>query len=232
MNISIDINCNCRFLSKLLDNSSWNEEESCLDVPEFFYIRYYKERREEYDNSLTGKELRIWRETLNAKEKEVKFDSYLLALEESEWSNARTVLFEKCQNENLRDELIWECDAFIKFLREKVNGTEIVERAIPKELNNEKAITLLNRLVSAGLCKDIFTWNKDVTGYQIAEAAYLIGLELGIPQNRRWAPFTELWQIKYLSQNYQGANYLANQPKIKVIDDLFPEGLKISRRSR
>ena len=90
---------------------------------------------------------------------------------------------------------------------------------VPKELDAERALKVLQRAVNANIL------NKDfqcigLTIYQKRRFAELASEELEIKS--KWRTFEDLWNMKGLAQVKM---YEANQESLKMIDDLFPKDI-------
>lgn len=92
---------------------------------------------------------------------------------------------------------------------------------LPKELNNDEAINLLKRLVKAGFCFEVFSWNPEKTEYQAAACAHHISFILW--GKNRWKPFESLWGKSNMAQTYNRIPTDANETSVRSVDDLFPE---------
>ena len=93
-------------------------------------------------------------------------------------------------------------------------------KQLPKELDNDEAKCLLDRLCKAGYCDSAYKWVNG-TAYQAAQAAYNIGVILW--KGNKWKPFETYWGLANMAQTFAKNRLEANQKDIDNIDKLFPE---------
>ena len=97
---------------------------------------------------------------------------------------------------------------------------------VPKELDTERAQTVLQRAIDANILDKGFQCIK-LTIYQKRRFAELASEELGIKS--KWKTFEDLWGIKGLAQVKM---YEADQDSLKIIDPLFSKDIidKVRRK--
>lgn len=107
---------------------------------------------------------------------------------------------------------------------------------IPNELNTEKAVDLLNKLISSGLSDSLYNWKskKESLAYFASKASDYLGLSPGVYQkptspkaNQQtnkisWKPFEQLFNMKGLSIAKRDYENEDRAPKDAIkIDNLF-----------
>ena len=77
-----------------------------------------------------------------------------------------------------------------------------VSTSVPEQFRNDYAMSLLNRLVTAGYCDSNLQWIDKTQKVIICQVAHVIGGMLKIPDRRKWKPFEDLWEVERLAQSY------------------------------
>lgn len=91
---------------------------------------------------------------------------------------------------------------------------------IPNILRTHEAFELFNRLVLAGYCSEPYTWIDKSQKVLMCQCAHIIGGILKIPDNRKWKPFEDLWEVERLAQSY---NKRCGRALDREILELYPE---------
>ena len=91
---------------------------------------------------------------------------------------------------------------------------------IPEIFRTPEACDLFNRLVIAGYCTDSFNWIDKSQKVIMSQFAHIIGGLLNIPDNRKWKPFEDLWEVERLAQSFSKRNGRALDAEILK---LYPE---------
>lgn len=116
-------------------------------------------------------------------------------------------------------------------LKNEESGSED-GHTLPKELNTEKAITLLQKAVKIGLCDDSYNWlkSKALLAYFADKASEYLGLSKGKYYDNEidddndktfWKPFETLFGRKNLSQSKRDYKRKGLPRDYKDVDNLF-----------
>ena len=107
----------------------------------------------------------------------------------------------------------------VKVLR-KENNMPSANRPfnIPKELDTPQGIIYLKRLTA--FCDEYYRWKDKTQKTKMCQVAHILGGLLNIPNNRKWKPFEDLWEVEGLANAYNKRN---GRPLDKEIKDIFPE---------
>lgn len=116
---------------------------------------------------------------------------------------------------NLKTEILQNIFAELKQCLTNRNNSD----SVPKELDTEKALEVLQRAVNANILGNGFQ-SIGLTIYQKRRFAELASEELGIKS--KWKTFEDLWGIKGLAQVKM---YEADQDSLKIIDALFSKDI-------
>ncbi|WP_455641445.1 hypothetical protein [Parabacteroides sp.] len=116
---------------------------------------------------------------------------------------------------NLKTEILQNIFAELKQCLTNRNNSD----SVPKKLDTEKALEVLQRAVNANILDNGFQC-IGLTIYQKRRLAELASEELGIKS--KWKTFEDLWNIKGLAQVKM---YEADQESLKIIDDLFSKDI-------
>ena len=92
---------------------------------------------------------------------------------------------------------------------------------LPKELANEKAVELLNRVIKTGFLNSEYQPSEATTNSQLKLIAYAIGKILNLKPI--WSPFEQLWRKTYLPAAIIPANQIDKVAKIENIMRLYQE---------
>ena len=92
---------------------------------------------------------------------------------------------------------------------------------LPPQLDNDKAVEYLRRLVPQ-FCNEDLNWKNKTDKRHMAEVAYILSGLLGLDRGNRicWNVFERLWQVSNLRQAYDKMN---GNPISKAVTSLYPE---------